>query len=284
MSRHRSHLLAATLLCSSLIGCAVDAQQTDGPAPMNIILISIDTLRADRLGAWGNPDGLTPNLDRFARESTIFRRCYAQSNETLFSHASLLTSRYPSELGSVDYDFSVPKNPPTLAEVLQAYGYRTAAFTGGGQLRDAYHFHQGFERFQVLQEWGSLFHSIPSALEWIDQAQGAEPFFTFIHGYDPHPDYLKPPPFGYGEVETETHPEVAEKAIHVNSGTLLMVDGRYYEDLGLDELVDFSLLRPRGVQARTALQQRSDSYPETTSADQLHVAAIYDGAVRYADA
>ena len=77
-----------------LAACA-DAPRT---GPPNIVLVSMDTFRADRVGALGNPNGLTPNLDRFAKEAVVFTHTYSQSTITGPSHASVFTSRYPSEI------------------------------------------------------------------------------------------------------------------------------------------------------------------------------------------
>ena len=106
--------MVALLLGALLSGCrSTEAQSPPGPPP--VIIVSIDTLRADRVGAYGNPDGLTASLDRFASESVTFTRAWAPSNETLFSHAALFTGRYPSELSPVDYHFDMPDQVPTLS-------------------------------------------------------------------------------------------------------------------------------------------------------------------------
>jgi len=125
-ARHRSKWvwLAPILGLAALAGAPGSGRGPD------ILVVSIDTLRADRVGALGNDRGLTPTLDALARESVVFEQAWSQANITSMSHASLFTSRYPSELGEAGPFFRLPQGVPTLAEILGLYGYATAAFTG----------------------------------------------------------------------------------------------------------------------------------------------------------
>src|SRR5437660_2718888 len=108
--------LAAALV---LGGCA------GAPRKPDILLVVIDTLRADRLGCYGNDRGLTPFIDSLAARGWVFRNAYAQSSWTIPSVASLLTSRYPSQHGAFSYTSMLPDDELTLPEVLQANGYAT---------------------------------------------------------------------------------------------------------------------------------------------------------------
>ena len=131
-SKHMFFRQICVALCLSVsMGCT----EEPSPAPVapSFVIISLDTLRADHVGATGGPAGLTPNLDRLAEESFVFTAAYAQSTETLFSHASLFSGRYPSELSTVDYHFSYPENVPTMAEILGLYDYHTGAAVSGGR-------------------------------------------------------------------------------------------------------------------------------------------------------
>ncbi len=276
--------LALTLL-QALAGCAASAQEGAQRPP--IVLVSLDTLRADRLGAWGNPDGLTPNLDRFAAEAVVFEAAYAQANETLFSHASLLTSRYPSELGQLTYDFVVPEEAPGPAEVLSLYGYRAAAFTSGGHLIEGKGLDRGFTTWQVPVDWGSLYHTAPRALAWLDEQPGGEPWLLFVHGYDTHHRYLKPSPFGRLHADPD-YAGPAEDAITDPNGTARVLGGWFHGDKDLHGL--FSFREPRllgeGFQERlweTVRRPESRSLPLGPD-DTAFIAAVYDGAVQYADA
>lgn len=284
--RARSGSLSVDLMLSAflLTGCSLTAAQTE-PAPAPVIIISIDTLRADRLGAYGSTAGLTASLDRFASEAVTFTSTWAASNETLFSHAALFTGRYPSELSPVDYNFDFPDQTPTLAGVLGVYGYTTAAFVGGGHLSPAFGLDSGFSQYTVSQEWGSLYHSVPQALGWLDSLPDAATPFLFIHGYDPHHRYLKPTPWGYSEADAG-HAGLAQKLVRHPAGTAKIAGGFFFATQRFDQLFDFDRLRVWDDDAQQELQARAQSMrgEPLTAADSAHVAGVYDGAVRYGDA
>jgi len=244
-------LLLIGVMCM-LQACAVDAQEPT-PKP-NIILISLDTLRADRVGG---PDGLTPNLDLLAQESWTFRKTYAQSTETLFSHASVFSGRYPSELSTVDYHFSYPDNIPTMAQVLRLYGYKTGGSVAGGHLSPAFGLGQGFDHYAGPEEWGSLWHTAPAALGWVDGLNN-EPFFLFLHGYDTHSRYLKPSPVGY-MYASMTPPGPGQGLVRSIHGTAQVVDGVWHRRRRFDQLVRLDSLRPHSTSARAKIQPDEDA-------------------------
>ena len=163
--------------------------------PPNVIVVALDTLRADRLAAYGNTDGLMPNLDELTKDSVVFDHAYAQSTETLFSFGSLFTGRYPSEIGPSTYEWRVPKDMPVLAEVLGTYGYTSGAFVAGGHLAPSFGFDRGFDPYISAQRnFASLGATREPALTWM--AETREPFFALVHGYDMHARYWKPSPLG----------------------------------------------------------------------------------------
>jgi len=252
-----------------LLGCA-----QEGELPPNIVLVSLDTLRADRLGAYGSAAGLTPNLDRFAGESIVFEAAFAQASETLFSHASVFTSRYPSELGSLDYDFVLPPSEPTLAEVLAAYGYATAAFTGGGHLHPDFGFNKGFQHYQSDVQWGLLYHAVHSMTDWLDGPPTPGQKFLFVHGYDAHPRYLKPPPFGFLHSDLAAFGP-AREAIISPMGTLRVVDGAYFPGAEPAALM--------GARA-AGLLGAEENQTQLSDWDLEQIVGAYDGAVAYVDA
>ena len=263
-----------------MAGCLrVTAQPVDTPPP--IIIVSIDTLRADRLGAYGSTDGLTASLDRFAAESVVFTQTWAPSNETLFSHAALFTGRYPSELSSVDYNFSASPDVPTLASVLGVYGYTSGAFVGGGHLSPAFGLDAGFDDYTVSREWGSLYHTVPQALSWLDSLPEDATPFLFVHGYDPHHRYLKPTPWGYAETPAD-YAGLGQQVVRHPTGTAKVAAGRYFPRKRFDQIFDFSRLRAWNDEARAATAAQGGR--PLKAADVAHVAAVYDGAVRYGDA
>jgi predicted AlkP superfamily pyrophosphatase or phosphodiesterase len=125
-------LVAAAI---SAVGCARAAP------PRVLLLVSVDTLRADHLGAFGSELGLTPHLDALARESLVFEAAYAAAPLTLPSLATLFTGRYPEELGIESNESTLPGGIPTLATELRERGWRTAAVASNFVLRDVWFAH-----------------------------------------------------------------------------------------------------------------------------------------------
>jgi arylsulfatase A-like enzyme len=157
------------------------ATATDRPS---VVLVSLDTLRADRVGAYGRPGAATPSLDALAREGLLYEEAYSPSTWTLPSHQSMLTGVYPR---------GAHKNAPPLAEVLREAGWLTAAFTGGGWLSRSMGFDRGFDTFFAYQHRGHPLDAarfdggavFAQATTWLERRAGA-PFFLFVHTYDVH--------------------------------------------------------------------------------------------------
>src|SRR5450432_3470649 len=129
MLRTRGLLCVLCLMASAVAGTATTGPQPQPPQspPHNVILITLDTTRADRMGFLGSQRGLTPNLDALAREGVVFSRAYAQVPLTTPSHAVILSGTYP-EFNHVNYmGDSLGKNIPFLPDILRRNGYRTAA-------------------------------------------------------------------------------------------------------------------------------------------------------------
>ena len=160
----------------------------------NLIVVSIDTLRADHLGSYGYREDTSPYLDGFAREAVRFARAYAQVAVTLPSHATLFTSLYPgTHKAEVYRSLPLSQDYTTLAEVLRDAGYRTAAVVDDAQLDRIWQLDQGFETYQVAPVEG--FRTIlPAALKDLERLRD-EKFFLFIHTYDVHTPY-RPAPQG----------------------------------------------------------------------------------------
>lgn len=270
-------LLLAGLL--TLSACAKGAP--------SVVLVSLDTFRADRLGAYGNKDGLTPNLDRFASEATVFTNAYAQANETCFSHASIFSGRYASEIGRLDQDFRLDNSTPVLATMLQAYGYHTGAAVAGGFMDPIFGFSRGFDSYESPVQWASLYHTFPLALTWLDSLTDDAPFFLFVHGYDAHQRYLKPSPYGHAWTDPN-YQGPARDLVRELDGTLRITDGLVRPAMATLEVQSRWDLRFRSKAARerTALAAATGSERITflKEPDAAHVRAIYDGAVAYADA
>lgn len=268
------------LLPLACLACA-RAQQPAAPPP--ILLVSLDTLRADRLGCYGNPDGLTPSLDRFASEAVLFEHAYSQTTTTAPSHASLFTSRYPSEQEAADRKPAFGEMK-TLAEVFGVYGWPTAGVVAGGDLAPEMGVGRGFDAWESPLDFASLWHTVPIALAWLDARDGVAPWFLFVHGYDAHARYLKPSPFGYAIADaTATGP--GQEA--VRSSTDRLVDGWLHADASALPRFSGTEARPRSPEARARLLEAArahgDRLQPVSDADVELVRDVYDGAVAYGD-
>ena len=176
----------------------------------NIILITLDTTRADRMGFLGSRRGLTPNLDTLARQSVVFTRAYSHVPLTTPSHATLLTGTYPQFNNISDLGTPLDGNLPYLPQLLHEKGYHTAAFLGAIVLDQKVGggpgFDRGFDRYdagfhrrarqesryQSMERRGGVV--VDRALSWIAH-RPAGPFFTWVHLYDAHDPYDPPEPY-----------------------------------------------------------------------------------------
>jgi len=177
----------------------VDSQPPPKTSAVNIILISIDTLRADHLSGYGYQRRTSPNLDQIAEQGLRFEKVISQSPKTTPSHMTIFTSLYPEVHGAHrDYQnksfVKLPVNWKTLPEILKASGFRTAAFTGGVQVAKGIGFERGFEVFEenLLRLKPDSFEP---ALQWLSQIKPDENFFLFIHTYQVHDPYCPPAPY-----------------------------------------------------------------------------------------
>jgi len=160
--------------------------------PPAVVLISVDTLRPDHLGCYGYSRETSPSIDSLRRDAVLFARASAHSPSTLPSHASLFSSLLPQQHGaSAASAIPLPEEVLTLAEHLrEAGGYRTAAFTGAGQMNSVFGLDQGFEIYR--EPVPALAMAVEEALDWIDSL-GGEPFFVFLHTYEVHHPYEPSP-------------------------------------------------------------------------------------------
>jgi arylsulfatase A-like enzyme/Tfp pilus assembly protein PilF len=184
-------------------GCAPGAP----PAERSVVVITMDTTRADRLGAYGSRAGLTPNLDRLAREGSVFEEAIAQVPLTLPSHSSMFTSRYPASHG-VRHNgiYRLRDTEVTLAERLKAGGWETAAFVAAFVLNRGFGIEQGFDVFDDVPvnryEGGrdQVYEAERRALDvnkrvaaWLSaRPDPKKKFFLWVHYYDPHDPYDAP--------------------------------------------------------------------------------------------
>jgi arylsulfatase A-like enzyme len=196
----KDHVKPVTLFLAFflLAGCG-------GSTPSkNFVLITIDTTRADKIGCYGGNKDVTPVLDAIAAKGVRFEKAYACVPITLPSHASILTGLYPHEHGVHDNGlFRLSDDQITVAEVLRDAGVSTAAFISSWVLEHQFGLNQGFDTYgglvrQMEKPGGTIperpaFEVSQSSIQWLLGAE--EPFFLWIHYFDPHFPYAPPEPF-----------------------------------------------------------------------------------------
>jgi arylsulfatase A-like enzyme/Tfp pilus assembly protein PilF len=199
-SLHRTLLLLGLAL--SLGSC----RQNKPPRP-NVLIITVDTLRADRVGCYGYAGGLTPNVDALAKDGVVFERAVAQVPLTWPSHAAIFTGTYPFHNGVQDFTGQpLGDRFRTLAESLKDHGYATGAVVSSFVLDRSWGLARGFESYddafageEFLQKNLGLVErraeeSVNHAVGWLE-AHENQPFFFWLHLYDPHSPYNPPEPF-----------------------------------------------------------------------------------------
>ena len=166
--------------------------------PPPVILISLDTLRADRLGCYGYDKPTSPHIDAFAQECVLFEEARSPSSMTTPVHASVMTGVSPAahRAGFMSEGFVLPPSFPVLAERFKNAHYLTAAFTEGVALRGSLGFARGFDRYSdgpnpESQRGGAVEETYPAALKWLER-YGHFPFFLFLHTYEIHAPYDPP--------------------------------------------------------------------------------------------
>ena len=255
---------------------AVQLSQPPDDKP-NVILITMDTTRADHLSCYGYHKRTTPHLDNWAKECAVFSNAYATSPWTLPSHASLFTALYPAMHGahysweamnSTNWPVSLAERHKTLAEILHDQGYRTAGVVGGFLCKAILGLNQGFEHyddelifithdlehymlFRILNIWiplntvaarwgldGSRIASqINDRVFPLLETYAGTPFFLFINYYDPHAPYL--PPDEYYRLFSEDAGESVGKGAHDKNNDVACYDGEIaYLDYHLGQLFE----------------------------------------------
>ncbi len=200
---------------------ALPALPTPAPGPAaqrpNLILISIDTLRADRLGCYGGPHPTSPAIDALAREGTRFAHAYSAAPWTLPAHMTMMTGLYPSAHGvnpdrrlfagiqnsSESFQIRGSDKLAMLAERLRRLGYRTSAITEGGWIAAKFGFDQGFDTYVAHDDDNLDAGTQKLTLDWlashaaaaVKSGREARPFFLFVHTYQVHQPYHQPPPY-----------------------------------------------------------------------------------------
>src|ERR1700722_19926368 len=242
----------------------------------NIIFITVDTTRADRMGFLGSKRGATPNLDVLARQGVVFERAYSQAPLTPVSHATIFTGTYPQFHTVTDFGHPLPALLPFVPEILHNSGYHTAAFIGSiildpkGNMAPGFdrgfdHFDAGFHMKRDAQE--SRYDNVERragdvvghAIAWL-KVNRQSPFFIWIHLYDPHAPYDPPPPYDK-QFRDPYDGEIA------------------YADASLGKL--FQYLRQRGLYDRALVLMMSD-HGESLGAhgEAMHGIFLYDETIQ----
>ncbi|NIA17250.1 MAG: sulfatase-like hydrolase/transferase, partial [Planctomycetes bacterium] len=260
---------------SANILCAEDNRPvTDKTARPNVLLIGVETLRADHVSSLGYSRVTTPTLDKLAKGGALFSGAIGTSSWTMPTNMSILTSLYPGVHKTTDYQKKLPPGRNTLAGIMKARGYTTAAFVSNPTLGSQYGFSRGFDLyddFSVELDLGlNLFENNDrgnrqvhnamtskavnrSALSWLRKNYD-KPFFMFVFYFDPHYDYIPPPPFdtifdpnydgqtdGRGIVnKPRPSPRDLEHIIALYDGEILYTDG-YISKL-LEKFAEYGIM------------------------------------------
>ncbi len=233
--------------------------------PPNVLLITLDTTRADHLGAYGYAAARTPVLDRLAQDGVLFERAVAAAPTTLPAHASLMTGRNPMAHGVRNNGVPLDRAVPTLADAFRAAGYRTAAFVSAFVLDQRFGLVRGFDTYDdrldpptghatdALERRGD--RTVAATTAWLTtpaldaagaptSAPAAAPFFLWVHLYDPHDPYEAPGPAGNGSASSLYDNEIAfaDSAVGallgalerqgLTANTIVAVIGDHGESLG----------------------------------------------------
>jgi arylsulfatase A-like enzyme/Tfp pilus assembly protein PilF len=211
---HRASQLIALAFAAGAGACHPSPWISRQPG-LNVLLVTIDTLRADAIGASGNPHASTPTIDRLAAAGVRFSNAHADTVVTLPSHANILSGLYPTRHGVHENSgFRFPSHVETLASSLHALGYRTGAFVSAFPLDRRFGLDRGFDVYDDRYGKGrdrSAFHvaeragteTVAAAQAWIQPpapnpqppAPSPQPWFAWVHVYEPHFPYTPPEPF-----------------------------------------------------------------------------------------
>lgn len=261
-------IAAAALAASPLLRTAWrEVRLRAAPRPLDVVLITLDTTRADRLGCYGGRGGASPHLDGLARDGVLFRRAYAHVPLTAPSHASLLTGLLPPRHGVHDNGgYALGEEATTLAEAFVEAGYRTAAFVSAFVLDRRFGLARGFAAYEddVAAGGGERILdsvrgdvTVDRALAWL-RSGDPRPVFAWVHLYDPHLPYEPPEPFATRFKDRPYEGEIAFMDAQVGRvlaalaargrPTLVAVVGDHGESLGEHQELTHSYFIYEGTQ------------------------------------
>ena len=196
-----------TLAVASLVSCKSTPKQNAGDTalkPINVVLITLDTVRADHLHCYGNEKIKTPNIDALAARGVLFEKAVAQTPLTQPSHASMFTGENPNVHNVRDTGgFALQPSSVTMATILQRHGWDTAGFISASVLTKLFGFNQGFATYDDQLDHRNSRDPVSTraadvtadhAIRWLQQQSG-KPFFLWVHFYDAHFPYDPPAEF-----------------------------------------------------------------------------------------
>jgi len=225
-----------------------EKQRGKGDGPMNIIMISLDTVRADHMSLYGYERNTTPSLEQLAAKSLVFDRAYTTFSWTLVAHMSMLTGLYPRQHGVTDQHSALPESVPTLASRLKREGYHTMGFYDTRWLDARYGFQRGFDVYRRHYGAGGAGEHMTQAMAGRPKQK---PFFLFLHLMDAH-----------------------NKELNLPGCTM------YEPPAPFDEVFDPEARQTlAGVDVEKAWSTSEDITPDQHEA----IVALYDGAIRYLD-
>ena len=267
----------AVLLAIFVAACASPTEKKIESRGANVILVTLDTTRADHIGAYGYAAAQTPHLDALARDGVLFEQAITPTAYTMPSHSSIMTGLYPPAHGvRLNGDAALGDAQTTLAERLSADGYRTGAFVGAFVLDGRWGLKQGFDHYDDQIQLGADQRLdlakvqrpanvvVDAALKWLDEDR-SKPFFAWLHFYDAHTPY---------------EPPEAYRAKFAGRGPNAMYDGEIaFADSQVGRIMEW--LKGRGIDDQTIVIVTADHGEGLGShGESEHGYYIYDYAVR----
>jgi len=285
----RARVTALLTVLASALGCA-PGKRAASDAPANLLLITIDTIRADHCSAYGYARPTTPRLTRLAREGVRFDAAYAPIPSTGPSHATLFTSRQPLGHGVVANGYALGADRALLAEKLMSHGYQTAAVVSSYPLNAKFGYSRGFESYD--QEFTEADASIPRpkwdgsplaepydrrggaatrrATEWLARRRTDRPFLLWVHYFDPHTPYDPPEPFRTTFAAVESSPSPIARDAAAYDGEIAFTDdqmGRLIDAIDAAGLAPTTLVvvvgdHGEGLLSHATLEHGEEVYEE----------------------
>ncbi len=291
----RRSIVARGLLALPLLAaCSSDRGGAEPRSGPNVLMIVVDTLRADHLGCYGYERATSPAIDALAARGTRFDRAYTAAPWTMPSVASMLSGLHPTSHGATHYKLGLPAEVPLLPEILRERGYRTGAVISGFLIGGRFGFDRGWDVFHEDEVRGQDHVSTPGvtakAKELLRElADGEEPFFLFAHYFDPHENFKRHPEHAFappsaGRLTGDEPAKALRRMDDLTADEVGLVVDIYdeeirYTDDGVAELL--ATLRELGLEDETLVLFTADHGEEFLSHGWLgHVTSLYEDLVR----